>query len=221
MRRLIFIAAVLFPITASAHISLTYPPPRGVDQKAQVCGGVHSVRGTNVTTLAPGTTITVKWKETIDHPGHYRISFDDNGQDFVIPADITTNTEGMPNVIDDMIPDIQGALPAGGREYTSQVTLPNIECDNCTLQVTQLMTDKPPYSAGAASDDIYYQCADIKLSNAPGGVDAGIDPGTMPEAGTMNPNTNTSGGCATTTSGSLFPLALALGALVLRRRRRS
>jgi len=217
MRHALLLISLLVPSIASAHISLTYPPPRSADQKAQVCGAVNSMRGTNITTLAPGATIMVMWKETIDHPGHYRISFDDDGQDFIIPLSEATNTEGMPNVIDDMIADIQGNLPAGGRVYMQQITLPNIECSNCTLQVTQLMTDKLPYSADATSDDIYYQCADIQLSNAPAGGDAGIDP--MPEAGVDPGPSNTSGGCATTRDGCL-PVGLAMLGIVFLRRRR-
>jgi MYXO-CTERM domain-containing protein len=123
----------------------------------------------------------------------------------------------MPNVIDDMIVDIQGGLPAGGRAYMQQVTLPSIECENCTLQVTQLMTDKAPYSAGPTSDDIYYQCADIRLANAPSpGADAGVDP--TSDAGS-DTTSSTSGGCATSSDGAL-PTGLVLLSLVWRKRRK-
>lgn len=182
------------------------------------CGVAGSVRGTNVTTLAPGSTITIKWNETIDHPGHYRISFDMDGNDFIVPPTANGSTEGMTNVIKDLIPDIQGGTVP--RPYTFDFTLPNMECANCTLQVIQLMTDKPPYTTDAASDDIYYQCADITLAtNAP---DAGVQD--TPDAGMGSGGSDNggggsvSGGCST---GNATGLVALVGLLGLRRRRRT
>ena len=41
-----------------------------------------------------------------------------------------------------------------------------------------MMTVNPPYTTDAASDDIYYQCANVTLPNARGGApDAGRDGG--------------------------------------------
>jgi hypothetical protein len=222
MRTLACLGFLLVPSLAAAHVTLTYPPARATEQKAQVCGAANSVRGTNITTLEAGATITVTWLETIDHPGHYRVGFDLDGQDFPIPATATTDTTGLPNVIQDMIPDLQGPLPAGGRPYSFELTLPNMPCDNCTLQLTQLMTDKPPYTTDPASNDIYYQCADIRL----------VMPGQLPDAGTggggggNNPDAGTgggtnpdqlSGGCAA--GGGALGLGVGLALLGLRRRR--
>lgn len=39
--------------------------------------------------------------------------------------------------------------------------LPDVECDNCTLQAIQVMYDKPPYVT--PGNDLYYQCADLVL----------------------------------------------------------
>lgn len=118
------------------------------------------------------------WLETVDHPGHYRISFDLDGSDFFIPPNTTATTVGLdPTVMIDLIPDVQGNLPIAGRMYMQEITLPNVECANCTLQVIQLMTDKPPYTTDTLSDDVYFQCADIQLSNSappPVMVDAGV-----------------------------------------------
>ena len=219
MRTALVVVALLTPSIAAAHAVLTDPPPRTTALKAGPCGAAGSTRGTNVTTYMAGSTITVKWNETIDHPGHYRISLDMDGQDFVVPPTANDSTEGMTNVIKDLIPDIQGGtLP---RPYTYELTLPNMACTNCTIQMIQMMTDKPPYTTDAASDDIYYQCADITIvtANAP---DAGV--GDMPDAGDGGGSNNgsgqggeLSGGCSTGSGAG----ALALLALVgLRRRRR-
>jgi hypothetical protein len=92
--RYLLIAALLAPGIASAHIALLDPPPRTNMLKMRQCGDPAAPRGTPMV-LPPGATYTVKWLETIDHPGHYRISFDDNGDDFFIPPDATTTTVGM------------------------------------------------------------------------------------------------------------------------------
>jgi MYXO-CTERM domain-containing protein len=220
---------------ADAHIHLTYPLARTDsmtgDQKEQHCGVLNQVRNpARVTELRPGATITVTWLETINHPGWFRIAFQPNGQTFGIPPESngppsnypTLNQEGvdMTNqsiVLKDRIMD--GTL-------STQITLPSMECTNCTLQFIQVMTDKPPYSIDALSDDIYFNCADITLSNAaPMAPDAG--PGAGPDAGAGGPDAgtgsndgNVSGGCSTG-GGARWPMALALGALLLRRRRRS
>jgi uncharacterized protein (TIGR03382 family) len=218
---LIVAAVVLTPSIVLAHASLTYPPPRTTSLKVGPCGAAGSVRGTTVTTLTKGSTIKVKWNETIDHPGHYRISFDTDGQDFIVPPTATGSTEGMTNVVKDLIVDIQGGtLP---RPYEFDLTLPDIECNNCTLQMIQLMTDKAPYTTDAASDDIYYQCADITLVAANTAPDAGMvvtpdaDPGTGSGSGSNNGG-EISGGCSTGNATGLLAL---LGLVGLRRRRRA
>lgn len=129
----------------------------------------------------------------------------------------------MPTVMKDLIPDVQGSFPAGGRPYSFDITLPNIECSNCTLQVTQLMTDKPPYTTDALSNDIYYQCADITLSaNAP---DAGPPPPPgdgAPTGDAGNPATGEVGGgcCSTGHDGAPFSVAASLAIMLAWRRRR-
>lgn len=225
MRWILATALTLTPSLAAAHIALVSPAPRTSSQKAGPCGAAGSVRGANVTTLAPGATITVSWKETIDHPGHFRISFDNDGQDFVVPPNATATTEGMENVMVDLIADVQGGgLPAGGRPYTQDITLPDIECENCTLQIIQLMTDKPPYTLptdAGGSNDIYYQCADIRLAAGTPPPDPNPDPDPVPDPDPADPDPtgDDGGGCSTGGGAGLAFGALAL--VGLRRRRRA
>ena len=228
---------------ASAHIHLTSPLSRtdaagGDPQKAQHCGGTPGRIAGRVQTFRPGDTITVTWAETIPHPGHFRIAFQPNGETFGIPPVApgeclkgngqsgcpggncnfpTGNQEGVdPNngsiVLKDLIAD--GTL-------STTVTLPNMECSNCTLQFIQLMTDKCPYTDDVNSDDIYFNCADITLSNsAPAQPDAGVPTDGGTGDGGNNPGTgDASGGCSS--SGGLSGLAacLAVVALAWRRRR--
>jgi hypothetical protein len=152
---------------AAAHLGLHDPPSRYGENilKIAPCGRGGGQRSTNVTTFEPGATIEVLWDEYVDHPGHFRIAFDDDGDDdFADPrclrgCNSTTPTIELyadSTVLLDGIPD----TPRGG-ESGARVTLPDIECDNCTLQVIQVMYDKPPYVS--PGNDIYYQCADLVL----------------------------------------------------------
>jgi MYXO-CTERM domain-containing protein len=169
-----------------AHIALMSPTARGPDQKAGPCGLAGSVRGPNITTYQPGETITVVWKETIGHPGHYRISFDADGvDDFGDPAGYT-DFNSNPAVLLDDITDMGGT-----GTYSVQVTLPDVTCGNCTLQLIQVMTDKPPWGPGGGND-IYYQCADLVLGTPEPPPDGGV-PGTPDAAPPGTPDASPGG----------------------------
>jgi Lytic polysaccharide mono-oxygenase, cellulose-degrading len=212
-------ALALLPGAALAHVQLESPLQREAAQKQGPCGSSGSGRSDNVCTYRPGATITVTWDETIEHPGHFRISFDQDGDDdFVVPTGYDDVGPYQGVLVDDIADrDVRGGDPG----YSQEIQLPDVECDSCTLQLIQVMTDKPPYGNG---DDIYYQCADIVLSaSAPadpaaacstGGGGADDDGGPADEAGEES-------GCAMAGSGGplawLLPLLLA--ALALRARR--
>lgn len=119
-----------------------------------------------MTTFQPGEVITVLWDETVDHPGHYRISFDDAGHDaFQNPNNPGDN---FPSTMVEPIAD-----KSGGR-YSQQITLPTEPCSTCTLQLMQVMTTSVPYNS------FYYQCADITIAGdapEPGDVDGGCSTG--------------------------------------------
>lgn len=237
---------VLLPTTAAAHIHLTFPTPRTDaptgDQKVEHCGTTNWVRADHpdrTSVFAPGSTITVTWLETINHPGYYRIAVQPNGETFGIPPAAPGRCKGNINcpagVTDCDFPTVsqEGTDPANGSivlvdriadgMLSAQVTLPNIECTNCTLQLIQVMTDKCPYTTDALSDDLYFKCADITLSaSAP---DAGPQPtpdaGAPPDdAGNGNNNGNDvgGGGCSTGAGAGLAAIAALAG---LRRRKRS
>lgn len=180
------LASLVISGTASAHIAMTVPAVRTVDQKTGPCGAAGSTRGANVTTFAPGETITMEWDETVDHPGHYRIAFDDDGNDFQNP---NNPNDDFPGTLVEPIVDKVGG------HYTQEFTLPTTPCDNCTLQLIQVMTTSVPYNS------FYFQCADIRIE--------GDAPDPDPE--------EVGGGCSTGPGagvGMVFGLAL----LIWRRR---
>jgi hypothetical protein len=156
---------------ASAHIELTYPPARfeytDTGQKTRPCGSGTPTGA--VTELAPGQSVTVTWNETVDHPGHFRISFDPDGGDdgLVDPAGYDDSYSADTVLVDDI-------EDTGGSTFSQEITLPNVTCERCTLQLIQVMTDKPPWGP-SGGNDIYYWCADVSLvdGGGSGGASAG------------------------------------------------
>lgn len=161
------------PTQASAHLGLDAPLSRyGPDTlKTGPCGIEGGARTANVTYFEPGETIEVRWNEYIDHPGHFRIAFDADGDDDFVDPGTMTELYSNDAVLVDGIPD-QGR---DDKDYAVEVTLPDITCDNCTLQVIQVMYDKPPYTT--PGNDIYYQCADLVLKEGGAPVESVDDGG--------------------------------------------
>lgn len=154
----------LLPATAGAHIRLDqptsrYPVPLVEDSsflKEGPCGGGEDARTTDssrVSFFRPGQTITVSWRETIHHASHYRIAFDADGQDdFTDPSSATDIVDPavLPVLVDGIVDETSDA-----DSYSVQVTLPEVACDNCTLQLIQYMYGR--------QEPLYYQCADLVL----------------------------------------------------------
>lgn len=159
--RLAFLSAlVLTASVAFGHAALTYPVPRSSDSaiKTGPCGPYAKTN--TPTLLTAGQKITVTWTETVNHPGYYRIAY----------STTDTTADFNSHVIKNNIPN-----PDGGQLNDGvQITLPNINCDNCTLQLIQVMTNTNPPSN-------YYSCADIALS----GSDAGVPDAGVPDAGSV------------------------------------
>jgi len=247
-------AALLVGAPARAHISLeqggTHLSRDGDGSlKDAPCGLAGSTRGTNAYTYEAGETITVTLKETIPHPSYFRIAFDDDGDDgFAEPASIKPidparkcpfnaadkcGEDDFYNNDTVLMDDLDPHLPNGQKTYTWEVTLPDVACDNCTLQVMQVMQDtihgayNPvpgdpadiPYIA-----DNYHQCIDLVLTR-PAGSGTGADAGDGSGGGAKSSGDD--GGCSVAGvgrgagSGALWVLAaLGLAARLGRGRRR-
>ena len=211
LRLLLTLALLLAAAPAAAHVRLTSPVSRyGDEMKSAPCGRLGGARTANVTTFAPGQVIEVAFDEVIDHPGYYRIAFDPAGEGALSApvydgaARTWSNPAGV-TVLADRIPDAANGLTRG----VVQVTLPDVECQACTLQLIQVMTDKPPFDGG---DDFYYQCADLVLSRTPGGPPPPPPPPPSPSLAA-----DAGGGCSTG-GGTAWHLALLLASPLLRRR---
>jgi uncharacterized protein (TIGR03382 family) len=191
---ILFACAVAAPTVASAHTLMTSPTPRSQSDglKTGPCGNVAATDTPNE--LVAGSTITVSWLETVDHPGYYRIAYSAPGD-----ADFEDN------VLVDQIPDVPCAdAPCS---YTAEVTLPSEPCEGCALQLIQFMGTAAPYSP-------YFSCADVALmAPGPGASDAGVgDPDPQGSPGV-------SGGCNSGGGAPGIALLFAFGLLIAARRR--
>ncbi len=193
--RLVVLFAVAFPATAAAHLTVDFPQNRyGEEQKSEPCGRLNGQRTANVAVFEPGETITILARETINHPSHFRVSFDDDGHDdFCYPTGTDDFFTCASVVLDNIADD-----PSSTQNI--EFTFPDIECENCTLQVVQVMYDK--VASGWGDNDLYFNCADIAL-RAPGNTpdagpnapDSGVADG--PDSGTGGSVDIDGGGCST------------------------
>jgi hypothetical protein len=198
-RCLAALGLLLSASVARAHISLeqggTHKSRYGDGEiKDGPCGRENGTRGEHVYTYEPGQTITISAVEFIPHPGYFRIAFDSDGDDdFVDPRSIDPVDPKRPCPVnaDDkcgesdfynndavLMDNLNPHLAQGEKTWTWQVKLPDIECDNCTLQLVQVMEDNGahgPYNPKATSketfyiEDVYHQCIDIVLKRKASG----------------------------------------------------
>jgi hypothetical protein len=175
------LSIMLLSTSAGAHLDLTSPPPRlgGIEGGSQLkrgpCGQTTNGRTDRVSVFEPGQTITVEWAEYINHPSYYRIAFDVDGDDsFPIREDMDTvnrNTddpEAVHPVGDVVLKYVYE--PPDLAVYSTDVTLPDVECENCTLQVIQFMYDN---LNDGRNNEYYFQCADIALRRSGSSGEAG------------------------------------------------
>jgi len=180
-------AVLLAPAAASAHFQLLAPASALVEnqlgdpQKMAPCGGVTGNPGmpTNaVTDVRGGDMLHVKVSETVFHPGHYRIALAvldrkelpadpmvmtkqaANGATISVSADIA---QAKPPILaDGLFPHTERA--ATPIPWETDVKLPNINCDKCTLQVIQFMAE---HGLNKDGDFSYHHCATLKITANP------------------------------------------------------
>lgn len=204
------------PEIAFAHIDVNWPPMRGGSQKVGPCEGVSPLVGNQVV-LRSGSQLTLRVAETIPHPGHFRVMFDadaTDGEDFPVPADCddVRVPDGVRVLADGILP-AQGGTCSGFHtpstrtprvaEHAVVVTLPDIECDTCTLQVVQVMTDAAKARPDGTWDPsggrgLYFRCANIRLSRT---ETPDVDPGgAAPNPGVHPPDHDHGAGAPAVTS---------------------
>jgi len=160
----------------------------GDPQKLGPCGGVSAnpAKGkaanpgtpTNMITQAKGgQKLHIKLQETVYHPGHYRIALAVNSR-AELPADpevVTRDSDKGPWSVSARIdsapkpPILADGLFAhntkqGDLLWETDVTLPNISCAKCTLQIIQFMAE---HGRNGDGDFSYHHCAELQITADP------------------------------------------------------
>lgn len=182
-------AMAMIPAQGMAHFILQAPASAVVEnrlgdpQKAAPCGvaeGVESTPTGAVTSAVGGSMLHIKVQETVYHPGHYRIALavKDRGELPPDPEPTTRDTERGPYSVSGKIdpnpkaPVLVDGLwvhhekPAAGTPlfHETDIKLPNIDCDTCTLQVIQFMEE---HGLNKLGDFSYHHCATLKITADP------------------------------------------------------
>ena len=181
------VVTISAPVAVHGHFKLIEPAAslaqndRGDPQKAGPCGGTNADWGKPtgaVTKVTGGSNLHIKIQETIYHPGYYRIALAVNSM-HELPLDPEAETKPSDRgpwsvsgkVIENPVaPVLKDGLflhhdrPAAGTQlppWEYDLTLPNINCKKCTLQVIQFMEDHAFNNPGGYS---YHHCAVLEIT---------------------------------------------------------
>ncbi len=176
--------------TTDAHFVLVYPAASflqnrlGDPQKIGPCGGVSAnpTRGTpanpgvpsgTITNLKGGTTMPLLVSESIFHPGHYRVALARNMAQLPPDPVVTTGqTErGVrsqsaviqnPAVAPVLVDGIFAHTERPTQNWEMDIPVPNIDCQNCVVQVIQFMADHPGIAVDGGHN--YHHCAIVNIA---------------------------------------------------------
>lgn len=184
VRGLVFLSAVVAAFTpfATAHFKLLEPASwlvennLGDPQKLGPCGGTSANSGMPsdaVTKVTGGQKLHIKLQETVYHPGHYRIALAVNSR-AELPEDAVASTrdteKGPWSVASPIMNPVRPPVLADGLfahtskqadPWETDVTLPNINCAKCTLQIVQFMAEHGVNKDGGF---YYHHCADLQIT---------------------------------------------------------
>jgi hypothetical protein len=191
MRKLFWMPAgalvmFLMPEIAQAHFTLVEPASwlvevnqLGDPQKLAPCGGTSQNAGTPtgaLTDVMGGASLHIKLRETVFHPGHYRVALSVNSRS-ELPADPQVTTRDTPNgprsvsaqIMSPVAPPVlaDGLFVHTERPDTffeTDVRLPNINCGKCTLQIVEFMAE---HGHNPDGDYSYHHCADLRIRANP------------------------------------------------------
>lgn len=150
MKLLMMMAMTLAPMFAGAHARLKASSTIQIRStnpgiKSGPCGGL--TRSATPPVLISGQNLVIEFEETIFHPGRFEVYFSPAGEaNFTllktIPQNPANTSLNVPH------------------QFVTSVTLPNITCTDCTLQLIQVMLENP------AVPSLYFSCADLQLKAA-------------------------------------------------------
>ncbi len=187
------VAALAIAGPASAHFILVAPDSwiesnvLGDPQKAAPCGTSDITKGVptgKITAMKGGEMLHFKVRETIFHPGFYRIALSvlDRSElpkdpeattklsatGVVLSASGKIESDPKPPLLVDGLFMHDKPIPkqADGSPtfLETDVKLPNINCDKCTIQILQFMEN---HALNKEGEFTYHHCADLKITANP------------------------------------------------------
>jgi hypothetical protein len=205
LRTLAFAVGGLISLSGLAEAHFTLKAPTSWTDEAQGKGGFPcgstgptgnpASKLTNIVTPATGGhTLKISIHEGTFHPGHYRVALSilsrsELPKDPIVYSDVKKTkptTTAFSAAAEVQTPPIFPVIADNMLDHTApfptdpdfEVTLPNITCAKCTLQIIEFMGEHPP-------DYFYRHCADLSITADPslppmagadgGAADAGTD----------------------------------------------
>jgi hypothetical protein len=178
-------ALIILALPVAAHFRLLEPASwleesqLGDPQKKAPCGGTSADPGKPtgaVTKIQGGDKIHIKLRETVFHPGFYRVALAVNSR-AELPPDPEAKTEDSdkgPRSVSAAIhypptPPVlaDGLFPHTARfdkELETDVEIPNINCSSCTLQIVEFMA---AHALNKDGDFSYHHCAVLQIHANP------------------------------------------------------
>lgn len=183
----ILLSTALFGVLVphgEAHFRLLEPPSALVEnnlgdpQKLGPCGGTSANPGTPsnvVTKVQGGQKLHIKVQETVYHPGHYRVALAKSPAELPPdPESTSRDSERGPRSVSAKIETSPGkpVLADGLFVHTAKtsdafetdVQLPNVNCEKCTLQIIQFMAE---HGLNPDGGYFYHHCADLQITADP------------------------------------------------------
>ena len=178
----VLVASLLaLPATAQAHFTLITPPPASNSTNGgkgdPPCGPTDAPSNV-VTQVMGGSKLMLQVNETVYHPGFYRVALSIKSRSELPPDNVVKDASGkvlapdstgtsasaeyqttpvFPVLADNLWPHTTST-----KTFTGEITLPNVNCDKCTLQVIEFMAQHG--SNGPKAGFFYHHCADLKIT---------------------------------------------------------
>lgn len=174
------VSLLALPATAQAHFTILAPPPASTSTnggKGDPPCGPTDMASNVVTPVMGGSKLMLKVNEFVSHPGFYRVALSLKSRGELPPDNVVKDSNGMvlapdskgtsatadyqtnpvfPVLADNLFPHTSGAM------FSGEITLPNVNCDKCTLQVIEFMANHG--SNGPKEGFFYHHCADLKIT---------------------------------------------------------
>ena len=171
------------PATAHAHFTLLAPPPASKSTnggKGDPPCGPTDMASNVVTPVMGGSKLMLQVSETVFHPGFYRVALAIKSRSELPLDNVVKDASGMilppagpgnaasavyqdppvfPVLADHLWPHTSASAT---KMFSGEITLPNVNCDKCTLQVIEFMAEHG--SNGPKAGFFYHHCADLKIT---------------------------------------------------------